>query len=206
MKQSNNELWEIPYLPIDPADLGRSYDAVIRVNSQSGKGGVAYLLQEDYGIELPRMLQVEFSKVIQGITDETGKELTSAFIYDTFVSEYLEASGTVDFVNHQTTADGQSSERRLLTATVRQNGQEKIIEGKGTGPIDAYMNALKDNLGVELTVNEYREHTTGFGADAVAVAYVEMRDANNNPVFGVGRHANIVTASLKAITSAVNRA
>lgn len=206
IKQSNNELWEIPYLPIDPADLGRSYDAVIRVNSQSGKGGVAYLLQEDYGIELPRMLQVEFSKVIQGITDGTGKELSSAFIYETFVSEYLEAAGTVDFINHQTTADGQSSERRLLTATVRQNGQEKVIEGKGTGPIDAYMNALKDNLGVELTVNDYREHTTGFGADAVAVAYVEMRDGENNPVFGVGRHANIVTASLKAITSAVNRA
>lgn len=206
IKQSNNELWEIPYLPIDPADLGRSYDAVIRVNSQSGKGGVAYLLQEDYGIELPRMLQVEFSKVIQGITDGTGKELSSAFIYETFVSEYLEAAGTVDFINHQTTADGQSSERRLLTATVRQNGQDKVIEGKGTGPIDAYMNALKDNLGVELTVNDYREHTTGFGADAVAVAYVEMRDGENNPVFGVGRHANIVTASLKAITSAVNRA
>lgn len=206
IKQANNELWEIPYLPIDPADLGRSYDAVIRVNSQSGKGGVAYLLQEDYGIELPRMLQVEFSKTIQSITDESGKELSSAFIYETFVSEYLDASGTVDFVNHQSTVDGQSSDRRILTATIKQGGTEKTIEGKGTGPIDAYMNALKENLGVSLTVNDYREHTTGFGADAVAVAYVEMRDAADNPVFGVGRHANIVTASLKAITSAVNRA
>ncbi len=206
LKQANSELWEIPYLPIDPADLGRSYDAVIRVNSQSGKGGVAYLLQEDYGIELPRMLQVEFSKIIQGISDETGKELSSAFIYETFVSEYLEASGVVDFVNHQTTVDNSASERRILTAKINQDGQEKSIEGKGTGPIDAYMNALKENLGVDLTVNDYREHTTGFGADAVAVAYVEMRDSAGNPVFGVGRHANIVTASLKAITSAVNRA
>ena len=206
IKQANDELWEIPYLPIDPADLGRSYDAVIRVNSQSGKGGVAYLLQEDYGIELPRMLQVEFSKTIQSITDESGKELSSSFIYETFVSEYLEASGTVDFVNHQSTVDGQSADRRILTATVKQGGAEKTIEGKGTGPIDAYMNALQDNLGVSLTVNDYREHTTGFGADAFAVAYVEMRDEAGNPVFGVGRHANIVTASLKAITSAVNRA
>ncbi|WP_169568543.1 2-isopropylmalate synthase [Sneathiella limimaris] len=206
LKQSNSELWEIPYLPIDPQDLGRNYDAVIRVNSQSGKGGVAYLLQEDYGIELPRMLQVEFSKTIQGITDETGKELSSAFIYETFEKEYLETGGPIEFLNHQTTVDTDSADRRMLSATIRYNGAEKTIEGKGTGPIDAYMNALKSNLDVDLTVNDYREHTTGFGADAVAVAYVEMRDADGNPVFGVGRHANIVTASLKAITSAVNRA
>ncbi|MBE7636781.1 2-isopropylmalate synthase [Sneathiella sp. P13V-1] len=206
IKKSNSELWEIPYLPIDPQDLGRNYDAVIRVNSQSGKGGVAYLLQEDYGIELPRMLQVEFSKVIQNITDETGKELSSEFIYETFTKEYLDASGVVDFVNHQTTVDAHASERRILKATVSQNGETREITGEGTGPIDAYMNALSKELGVELTVNDYREHTTGFGADAVAMAYVEMRDKDGEPVFGVGRHANIVTASLKAITSAVNRA
>ncbi|MEH6475665.1 MAG: 2-isopropylmalate synthase [Sneathiella sp.] len=205
-KQANSDLWEIPYLPIDPADLGRNYDAVIRVNSQSGKGGVAYLLQEDYGIELPRMLQVEFSKTIQAIGDETGKELTSKFIYSTFVDEYLDASGVVDFVNHETTVAPGSADRRKLSAKISQNGVEKTIEGTGTGPIDAYMSALKDSFGIDLTVNDYREHTTGFGADAVAVAYVEMRDADGNPVFGVGRHANIVTASLKAITSAVNRA
>ncbi len=205
IKQANSELWEIPYLPIDPADLGRNYDAVIRVNSQSGKGGVAYLLQEDYGIELPRMLQVEFSKTIQQISDETGKELSSAFIYETFQKEYLDAAGKIEFINHQTTVDTHASERRILSATVREGGTEKIIEGAGTGPIDAYMAALKENFGVELAVNDYREHTTGFGADAVAVAYVEMRGADGQPVFGVGRHANIVTASLKAITSAVNR-
>jgi len=206
LKKSNSDLWEIPYLPIDPQDLGRNYDAVIRVNSQSGKGGVAYLLQEDYGIELPRMLQVEFSKVIQGISDETGKELTSDFIYETFKDEYLEASGVLDFVNHQTTVDTHASERRTLKATIKQDGETREIVGEGTGPIDAYMNALSRELGVQLTVNDYREHTTGFGADAVAMAYVEMRDQDGNPVFGVGRHANIVTASLKAITSAVNRA
>jgi len=205
IKKSNSELWEIPYLPIDPADLGRSYDAVIRVNSQSGKGGVAYLLEEDYGIELPRLLQVEFSKIIQGISEDTGKELSSAFIYEEFQKEYLDASGTVDFINHQTTVDAHASERRILSATVKANGAEKIIEGSGTGPIDAYVSALKSNFDIELSVNDYREHTTGHGADAVAVAYVEMRDDDDNAVFGVGRHANIVTASLKAITSAVNR-
>ncbi len=206
LKQANSELWEVPYLPIDPQDLGRNYDAVIRVNSQSGKGGVAYLLQEDYGIELPRMLQVEFSKVIQQITDETGKELSSSYINEVFEKEYLEAAGSIEFVNHQTTVDTHASERRILSATIRENGTEKVIEGAGTGPIDAYMGALKDNFGIDLAVNDYREHTTGFGADAVAVAYVEMRGADGQPVFGVGRHANIVTASLKAITSAVNRA
>ncbi|MEH6403373.1 MAG: 2-isopropylmalate synthase [Sneathiella sp.] len=205
IKKSNSELWEIPYLPVDPADLGRSYDAVIRVNSQSGKGGVAYLLQEDYGIELPRLLQVEFSKVIQAISEDTGKELSSTFIYEEFKKEYLDASGTVDFINHQTTVDAQASERRILSATVKAGGVEKVIEGSGTGPIDAYVGALKANFDIELTVNDYREHTTGQGADAVAVAYVEMRDNDGKPVFGVGQHANIVTASLKAITSAVNR-
>jgi 2-isopropylmalate synthase len=205
-KKSNDELWEIPYLPVDPQDLGRSYDAVIRVNSQSGKGGVAYLLQEDYGIELPRTLQVEFSKVIQGITDETGKELSSEFIYETFSKEYLEADGVFEFINHQTTVDAHATERRTLKATIKQDGAEVEIHGEGTGPIDAFMAALKRHMNTELTVNDYREHTTGFGADAVAVAYVEMRDKDGRSVFGVGRHANIVTASLKAITSAVNRA
>lgn len=205
MKKSNDPLWAIPYLPIDPADLGRNYDAVIRVNSQSGKGGVAYLLEEDYGIELPRLLQVEFSKVVQGVTDQTGKELSSASIYEIFENEYLNAKGDIEFVNHQTTVDPHASERRKLIATIREKGQERKLEGVGTGPIDAYMSALKQAYNLDLKVNDYREHTTGFGSDAVAVAYVEMRDDKGEPVFGVGRHANIVTASLKAITSAVNR-
>ena len=205
IRQANSELWEIPYLPIDPADLGRNYDAVIRVNSQSGKGGVAYLLEEDYGIELPRLLQVELSKIVQAVTDETGKELSSATIYDIFEKEYLNANGGLEFVNHQTTSESPTSERRKLIATIRDGGQEKTLEGVGTGPIDAYMSALTKSYNIDLKVNDYREHTTGFGSDAVAIAYVEMRDAKGEPIFGVGRHANIVTASLKAITSAVNR-
>ena len=204
-KKANSELWEIPYLPIDPADLGRNYDAVIRVNSQSGKGGIAYLLEEDYGIELPRLLQVEFGKVVQGIADATGKELSSATIYEVFEKEYLNAVGDLEFVDHQTTVDSHASERRKLTATIKHKGADMNVEGVGTGPIDAYMKALADNFDLDIKVNDYREHTTGVGADAVAIAYVEMRGSDGLPIFGVGRHANIVTASLKAITSAVNR-
>ncbi|WP_334128642.1 2-isopropylmalate synthase [Sneathiella sp.] len=205
MKKTNDPLWEIPYLPIDPADLGRNYDAVIRVNSQSGKGGIAYLLEEDYGIELPRLLQIEFSKVVQAVTDETGKELSSAAIYDLFEKEYLVTNGGLEFVNHQSVADPEESERRSLVATVRDGGKEIKLEGRGTGPIDAYMAALSSKFDIDLKVNDYREHTTGFGSDAVAMAYVEMRDSAGDPIFGVGKHANIVTASLRAITSAVNR-
>lgn len=205
LKKANSELWEIPYLPIDPADLGRNYDAVIRVNSQSGKGGVAYLLEEDYGIELPRLLQVEFSKVVQGVTDETGKELSSKMIYEIFEEEYLNTKGGFEFINHQTKVDPKAPERRVMTATVKDNGVEVKVKGTGTGPIDAYMTALNQKYDLDLKVNDYREHTTGFGSDAVAIAYVEMRDRNGEAIFGVGRHANIVTASLKAITSAVNR-
>jgi 2-isopropylmalate synthase len=206
LKKSNSELWEIPYLPIDPADLGRNYDAVIRVNSQSGKGGIAYLLEEDYGIELPKLLQVEMSKVVQGIADATGKELSSASIFEVFENEYLNAAGDIEFIDHQTTVDPKAPERRKLTAKIKHAGAETVVEGVGTGPIDAYMSALTEKYGLDLKVNDYREHTTGFGADAVAVAYVEMRGNDGEPVFGVGQHANIVTASLRAITSAVNRA
>ncbi|MEH6547049.1 MAG: 2-isopropylmalate synthase [Sneathiella sp.] len=206
LKKSNSELWEIPYLPIDPADLGRNYDAVIRVNSQSGKGGIAYLLEEDYGIELPKLLQVEMSKIVQGIADATGKELSSASIFEVFENEYLKAAGDIEFIDHQTTVDPKTPERRKLSATIKHAGAETVVEGVGTGPIDAYMSALTEKYNLDLKVNDYREHTTGFGADAVAVAYVEMRGSDDEPIFGVGRHANIVTASLKAITSAVNRA
>ena len=150
-------------------------------------------------------MQVELSKIVQAVTDETGKELSSATIYDIFEKEYLNANGGLEFVNHQTTSESPTSERRKLIATIRDGGQEKTLEGVGTGPIDAYMSALTKSYNIDLKVNDYREHTTGFGSDAVAIAYVEMRDAKGEPIFGVGRHANIVTASLKAITSAVNR-
>ena len=208
LKQSNSRLWEVPYLPIDPADLGRSYEAVIRVNSQSGKGGVAYLLEQDHGLQLPRTLQVEFSNVVQGIADETGKELTSEQIWRSFNDEFLARNTPFEVVDYRTKPDTHASEVRQITATVRENGREKIISGKGNGPIDAFTDALEKHAGVTVRVVDYREHavsSSGQHGDATAVAYVQLQ-VGDNLVYGVGSHKNIVMASLQAIASGLNRA
>ena len=206
METSNSGLWEVPYLPIDPRDVGSSYEAVIRVNSQSGKGGVAYLLEADHGIKLPRKLQIEFSGVIQQVSDDTGKEITSQAIWDHFDREFLSNETPYAFVDHQTVPDTHAHEVRSITAKVKKNGQEIEIHGRGNGPIDAYVNALKDEAGIDIKVLDYSEHAVGHGANASAVAYVEARTADGRTLYGVGRHPNIVTASLKAVTCAVNRA
>jgi 2-isopropylmalate synthase len=203
MKASNSGLWEVPYLPIDPADLGRSYEAVIRINSQSGKGGVAYVLEQDYGLQLPRRLQIEFSKVVQAITDREGKELTSREIWEAFRGEYLDETGRIGFVDHTSLPDRDAG--RALDATIRVKGKQRRIEGHGTGPIDAFVDALARTLAIELEVVDYHEHAVGTGADATAVAYVEARGGNGRTLFGVGMDKNIVTASLRAVTSAANR-
>jgi 2-isopropylmalate synthase len=202
MERSNSGVWEVPYLPIDPADVGRSYEAVIRVNSQSGKGGVAYLLQTDRGLDLPRGLQVEFSQIVQRITDATGKEITSEAIWKSFQDEYL-AAGTVEFVDHKTWpgADGE----RSIEAHVRINGELRVIRGEGTGPIDAFVDALRRECGIAIEIRDYREHAISHGADARAAAYVETRIVGRT-LFGVGLDANIVVASLRAVTSAADRA
>ena len=205
MKQSNSGEWEVPYLPIDPADVGRSYEAVIRINSQSGKGGVAYVLETDYGLTLPRRLQVEFSQVVQDIADKTGKEITASQIWQSFNDEYLSLETPYAFVSHQTLADSHASELCNLTAGIRDKGKEISISGRGNGPIDAFMDALKKHSGIDLKVVDYREHSVGKGNDANAVAYVEMSLPDGRTVFGVGKDSNIVTASLKAIISATNR-
>ena len=208
LKQSNSPLWEVPYLPIDPADLGRSYEAVIRVNSQSGKGGVAYLLEQDYGLQLPRTLQVEFSNVIQGITDETGKELSAKDIWQAFEKEYLQLSMPYDFMEYRTKPDTHASEVRQITATILNGEQEQVITGRGNGPIDAFTDALEKHCGVTARVIDYREHavsSSGRHGDATAVAYVQLQ-LNDGTIYGVGMHKNIVTASLRAVISAVNRA
>ena len=205
IQESNSGIWEVPYLPIDPQDVGSTYEAVIRINSQSGKGGVAYILEQDYGYVLPRRLQIEFSQVIQRITDDTGGEITSEDIWKSFNEEYLDATTPFDFVEHRTVPDTHASERRSMTAVVRVDGAEKVISGKGNGPIDSYVDALKSQCDVDFKVIDYRERAFGAGADARAVAYVEI-ETPEGALFGVGEHVNIVTASLKAVTSAVNRA
>ena len=205
MGKSNSERWEVPYLPIDPKDIGRSYEAIIRVNSQSGKGGIAYLMEAEYGLELPRRLQIEFSQVIQKIADDSGKELTPARIWQAFGATYLDGAGPLAFVDHRSRPDTHASEIRVLDATVRRGDQEETIKGKGNGPIDAFLNALSTAYGTEVTLLEYLEHAVGGGADARAAAYVELVDDKGEKCWGVGLHVNIVTASLRAVVSAVNR-
>jgi 2-isopropylmalate synthase len=203
LRASNSGVWEVPYLPIDPEDLGRSYEAVIRINSQSGKGGIAYLLEQDYGVTLPRRLQIEFSRIVQQIADQDGKEITAAQIWDCFSAEYLSESGPVTFVEHRTLPDREHG--RTIDATVSIDGAARRVEGSGNGPIDAYVDALSRTLGLGFEVMDYHEHALGTGAAAAAIAFVEMRSAEGKTLFGVGRDKNIVTASLKAVTSAVNR-
>ena len=199
--------WEVPYLPVDPTDLGRNYEAVIRVNSQSGKGGISYLLEKDHGLRLPRRLQVEFSRAVQTITDATGKELTSADIWAAFEAEYLQPTEPFHFIEDRTKPDSHASGICKLTATIRERGRERLISGKGNGPIDAFTDALNRHCGLDVRVVDYHEHAIGAGANATAVSYVEVRmDGEPTALFGVGIDSNIVTASLNAVVSAVNRA
>jgi len=206
LRASNSKLWEVPYLPIDPADLGRTYEAIIRINSQSGKGGIAYLLKTDHGLDLPRRLQVEFSKSIQRIADETGKEIGSEMIWTTFKSEYLERETPVRFVDHKSWPDASAPGRRAIEAEIVENGRTRKIEGSGNGPIAAYVDALARATGTRIKVSDYHEHATGHGADATAVTYIEAETEDGRTVWGVGMDPDIVTASLKAVTGAANRA
>jgi len=200
--RQESDLWEVPYLPIDPRDVGRTYESVIRVNSQSGKGGIAYLLERDYDLSMPRRLQIEFSQVVQTVTDATGKELSSEQIWGLFEEEYLGANGDYVYGSHQLShpRDAQSVERLALKLKCR--GQGTLLHGEGNGPIDA----IVDALGLQFDVLSYEEHSVGSGSDARAVSFVEITTPARATLFGVGLHENIVTASLLAVLSAVNRA
>ncbi|MDQ6436794.1 2-isopropylmalate synthase [Mesorhizobium sp. LHD-90] len=205
LKTANKPLWEVPYLPIDPQDVGRSYEAIIRINSQSGKGGIAYVLQADYGLNLPRNLQVEFSKDIQAITDAEGKELSSKRIYERFREVYVDQpDGRLKFVDHQTFPDTAAKGRRIVEGVILDNGEELTIKGGGTGPIDGFVDALSRHLGVELSVRDYSEHSIQHGSNAAAICYVEM-EYPGGVLFGAGINTNIVAASLEAVVSAANR-
>jgi 2-isopropylmalate synthase len=200
----NGDKWAVPYLLIDPRDIGRDYEAIIRINSQSGKGGVAYLLEKDYGIKLPRKLQIEFSRLVQRITETTGGEIASSDIWGAFKAEYLEQYSP--FVYHRHWEDSSTETTSLITVKIREGDFEHTIQGEGNGPIDAFVDALRKVFGVNFRVVDYQEHALGNGADATAVAFVEIRNGGEASVFGVGMHKNIVTASLHAIVGAVNRA
>ncbi|MDB5991360.1 MAG: leuA [Herbaspirillum sp.] len=200
-KQQADAIWEVPYLPIDPADLGRSYDAVIRVNSQSGKGGMAYLLEMEYGLALPRRLQIEFSRAIQQEADATGKEIAAADIYAIFKREYLDQTSPYVYRAHRMKEDSGQKQSIEIEIDIERGGQAATLRGNGNGPIDAFVNAL--NLDIKLM--DFHEHSLGAGANAQAASYIELRLNDAPTVFGVGVDANIVTASFKAVLSAVNR-
>jgi len=194
------DIWDMPYLPIDPKDLGRSYEAVIRVNSQSGKGGIAYLLESEYGLQLPRRLQIEFSQVVQREMDASGKELSAADLWDLFQREY--GVNTVKAPQYRLSeADGVVN----MTSEIEIAGEKVFLEGEGTGPIDAFVQALSAELGRNVRVLNYAEHAIGEGANAKAIAYVELRVDDAQVCYGVGVDANIVSASLRAIISGVQR-
>lgn len=194
------DIWQVPYLPIDPKDVGRTYESIIRVNSQSGKGGVSYLLETEYDLRLPRRLQVEFSQAVQRVTDDSGKEVRAADIWAIFEKEYITRKEPIEYVSHSLFDEGG---KQGVKIRIRRFGKEEQLEGFGNGPIDAAMNALK--LGVEL--RHYEEHSIGSGTDAKAVAFMEVADPDHaGDLFGVGIDPNIITASFKALISGANRA
>ncbi|MGI4777190.1 MAG: 2-isopropylmalate synthase [Janthinobacterium lividum] len=204
--RKDGDVWDMPYLPIDPKDVGRSYEAVIRVNSQSGKGGIAYLLESEYGLEMPRRLQMEFSQTVQRVMDVAGKELTAADLWRLFETEYrIKSVAGPQHRSIEEQGEGTSAVV-VLRADLRWEGKVRKIEGSGNGPIDAFIHALAGITGHAIRVIDYHQHAIGAGADAQAVAYLELRVDDSHTLFGVGMDANIISASLKAIVSGLERA
>jgi 2-isopropylmalate synthase len=200
----NYDRWGVPYLPIDPKHVGRTYEKVIRVNSQSGKGGVAYVMKEEHGFDLPRRLQIEFSQVIQGVTEETGTEVSSLVIWDSFRGEYLPAEPGISLTSHELRSDSKTGST-TITAQLEVNGEHRTIVGEGNGPIDAFVHALRAGLGADIDVLDYSEHAMSQGSEATAVAYVETKDSDGNVLWGVGMDPNTTTASLRAVLGAYER-
>ena len=195
--------WEVPYLPIDPHDVGRSYEAVIRVNSQSGKGGVAYIMKSEHGLDLPRRLQIEFSRVVQQVTDAEGGEVGPAAMWTYFTDEYLTRTSPVELIRARTVTD-EDEDRDRLAARVIVDGAEQVVRGVGNGPVAAFCDAMS-SIGVDVRVLDYVEHALSAGGDARAAAYLECA-IGGKVVWGVGVDSSITTASIKAVVSAINRA
>jgi 2-isopropylmalate synthase len=194
--------WGVPYLPIDPKHVGRSYEAVVRVNSQSGKGGVAYIMETEHGMILPRRLQIEFSKTIQTITEDTGTEISPAHMWAAFEAAYFPAEAPVQFVSHEAVT---GKEGAKVTVQMTVDGRHQTVTGDGNGPISAFVHGLAKDLGIHLDVHDYTEHSVSAGSDAQAVAYVEAQALDGTVRWGVGIDESILAASLKAVISAVNR-
>ena len=195
IKKSNDPKWEVPYLPIDPADLGRNYEAVVRINSQSGKGGVAFLLEKDHGVSLPRRLQISLSQRIQKLADDTGKEISSSQIWDIFEKKYLQPVNNYSYIKHSSSS---KDDLHKLELTMNMNNEETTINGSGNGPIDSFVNGLSEKIGVKIKVADYHQTAISSGSDAKAAAYIEL-EKDGKTFWGVGIHPNTTRASFDAI-------
>ncbi|MBP7252170.1 MAG: 2-isopropylmalate synthase [Alphaproteobacteria bacterium] len=203
--QRNDEFWDVPYLPIDPADLGRSYEAVIRVNSQSGKGGIAWVLEQDKGLKLPRPLQIHFSQVVQKLADTTSRELTAADIWGAFQSAYhLDGAQHFMLLDYQQSGALSAGNKRQFSGRLTVDGKERTIAGQGNGLMSSVTAALKADCGIDLDIVDYQEHAIGHGSDVQAATYVQCKDAVGRQVFGVGIDPDVATASVRALISAAN--
>lgn len=202
--QKKDAVWEVPYLPIDPADLNRSYDAVVRVNAQSGKGGVSFLLQQQAGLQLPRRLQIEFSAAVQAVSDATGKEIKAADIVNIFDDEYFSVTTPITYKSSKFV---EQDDGHQVDIVIHAQHQDKTVEisGSGNGPIDAAAHAISQFIGVDINVIDYSEHAVGEGSDVVAVSYLEVKVGDKKSVYGVGQDKNIITSAIKALINAVNR-
>ena len=195
MKQSNNPEWAVPYLPIDPADLGRSYEAVVRINSQSGKGGVAFLLEKDHGVSLPRRLQISMSQKIQELADETGKEISSSVIWEIFEENFLKPKNNFSYQSHTSSTKDDVNE---LEVKMIMNAKEVNVSGTGNGPIDSFVNGLSKELGINIKISDYHQSAISSGSDAQAAAYIEL-EKDGQTKWGVGINPNTTRASFEAI-------
>ena len=205
MRESNDPAWKVPYLPIDPEDVGRNYEAVIRINSQSGKGGVAYIIEKDHGLSLPRRLQIDFSRVIQKIADQSGKELEAELIWETFNKTYIKVEGKYEYLNHEIISKNNKNDQiDEITLSLNIKGKTHTLSGKGNGPIDSFINAISNNLDLNLKVSDYQQNAIASGSDASAAAYIELA-IKDQILWGIGINQNTVVASFQAIINGLNR-
>jgi 2-isopropylmalate synthase len=206
LEKSNQPEWEVPYLPIDPADLGRSYEAVVRINSQSGKGGIAFILEKDHGVSLPRRLQINLSEKVQRVADETGKEVMSRDIWKVFEKHYLSVKGNFELNNYalSSTEDSNGNTSDRIEITLSSGNNEVNLKGTGGGPIEAFVSAVNDHFKVSISVSDYHQHSVTSGADAKAAAFIELTSDGQNE-WGAGIDGNTVKASFQAIVVGLNK-
>ncbi|MCY4273378.1 MAG: 2-isopropylmalate synthase [bacterium] len=205
MERTGQTLFEVPYIPIDPKDVGRTYQDVVRVNSQSGKGGVSYLLQSEVQLDLPRRMQIEFSRVIQQIADETGEEISADQIHSEFAAEYLDLDEPYRLNGYESAQNARGADRTVVTARLTAGEEQVVVHGEGAGSLDAFVTGLNQIIATPIKVVDYHEHARGGGTDAEAVAYIELL-VEGRELWGCGIHTDITTASMRAIVSALNRA